>query len=46
MDILRAASSNDLVDTVLDDGKFTSVEDHADLRVREVKLFVATASPG
>jgi len=43
--VLGTASSNDLVDTVLDNREFTGVEDHADLGVREVKLLVSAASP-
>ena len=43
--ILGAARSNDLINAILNDGKLPSIEDHADLRVREVKLLISTASP-
>jgi len=39
--VLSAAGTNDLIDTVLNDGKLTSVEYHADVGVAEVELLIA-----
>lgn len=43
--VLSVAGSNHLVDSILDDRELSSVEDHADVRVREVKLLIARATP-
>ena len=45
VDVLSAASANHFVHAVFNNGKLARVEDHADLGVREVKLFVSTSSP-
>lgn len=45
MNILSTAITDDLIDTVLDDGQLTSIEHHADVRVGEVVLLVTRASP-
>lgn len=43
--ILSATSSNHFIHAILNDGELTSVEDHADVGVREIKLLVARAAP-
>jgi len=45
LEVLGPARADHLVDTVFDNGKFACVEDHADVRVGEVELFVAGAAP-
>ena len=45
MHILGSARSNNLIDTVLDDRELASVEDHADLGIGEIKLFIARSAP-
>jgi len=46
VNVLGAACSNDLIDTVFNNEELSSIEDHADVRVREVILFISTSSPG
>lgn len=43
--VLSVAGSNHLVDSILDNRELSSVENHADVRVREVKLLIARATP-
>jgi len=46
VDVFSSASPDDFINAILDDAQFASVENHADVRVAEIKFFVAGASPG
>jgi hypothetical protein len=46
MNVLSAACANNLVNTVFNTEQLTGIENHADVRVREVILFISTTSPG
>jgi hypothetical protein len=43
--VLCSAGADHLVDSILDNGEFTSIEDHTDVRIGEIELLVTTASP-
>jgi hypothetical protein len=45
VNVLSAACTNHFIDTILYNEKLTCVENHADIRIREVKLLIATSSP-
>jgi hypothetical protein len=46
MNVLCSACTNNLIYTILNDKQLTSIKYHADVRVREVILFIPTSSPG
>jgi hypothetical protein len=43
--VFSATGSNNLVNSVFNDGEFTSVKDHADVGVREVKFLISRSAP-
>jgi len=46
MNILSSAGADNLIHAVLHDKQLASIENHAYVGVGEVKLLIATASPG
>jgi len=46
VNVLSAASTDNFINAILNNEELTSIEDHADVRVGEVILFISTSSPG
>jgi hypothetical protein len=46
VNVLGAACTDNFINAIFNNEELTSIEDHADVRVGEVILFISTSSPG
>jgi hypothetical protein len=46
VNVLSSACTDNFVNAIFNNEKLSGIENHADVRVREVILFISTTSPG